>query len=325
MNRRKLLRYFATLLPASTWLSASAQDDAFPSRPVRIIAGSGSGTLVDQAARVYADKMSAHLKQPVVVENVAGAASLLAIRQVLKAPADGYTILVAATTLVTLPYLNAKAGYAVRDFAPLGEMVRSPVILVASAASSFKSVADIVAAAKTDPGRISFGSSGVGTTNHLPVEMLAQHAGVSFTHVPYKGIAAAVPDVAAGRVSFLMAAATSVSELIRSGALRPLAISAGKRSPKFPDVPTLKELGYPDASFELWIGAVVAAGTPRAATARLADAMEAARNHPDVLARFEALGQEISAVRTPEQFETVLRADEQRLSKLIKAAGIAAE
>ena len=325
MNRRNLLGCLATLVPTSTWLGAKAQDAAFPSKPIRIVAGSGAGTLIDQAARVYADRMSAHLKQTVVVENVAGAASLLAIRQVQKAPADGYTLLVVANTLVTVPHLNAKAGYAVKDFAAVGEMVRSPVILVTSGSSPFKSVADIVAAAKKAPGQVSFGSSGVGTTNHLPVEMLAQQAGVSFTHLPYKGIAAAVPDVAAGRVSFLMAAATSVAELIRSGVLRPLAISADKRSKRFPDVPTLKELGYPGATFELWIGAVVPAATPSAVKARLGEAMEAARANPEVQARFEALGQEISAIRSPEQFEAVLRSDEEKLAALIKAAGIVAD
>lgn len=324
MNRRKLLRCLAATAPAFHLLGAQALD-TFPSKPIRIIAGSGAGTSLDLAARLYADKMSAYLKQPIVVENVAGASSLLAVRQLLKAPPDGYTLLVVANTLVTVPHLNPKAGYATKDFTAIGEMNRSPAVLVTGGSSPYKSLSDLVAAARRNPGQIPFGSSGVGTTTHLPVEMLAQQARVTFSHVPYKGIAAAVPDVVAGRVAFLIAAGPAVVELIKTGGLRALAISSEKRSAAFPDLPTLKELGYPGATFEIWLGAVGPAGMPRGVRDRLGDAMEAARSNPDLVARFAALGQEISAVRTPDQFEATMRADEERLAKLIKQANIVAD
>jgi len=247
------------------------------------------------------------------------------VRQLLKAPADGHTLLVMANTLVTVPHLNPKAGYGIKDFTAIGEMSRSPELLVTGGSSPFRSLADLVGAAKKAPGQISFGSSGLGTTTHLPVEMLARSAGITLNHVPYKGIAAAVPDVVAGRVNFLMGAPTSLIELMKSGGLRPLAISSDKRSPAFPDVPTLRELGYPEATFEIWLGAVGPAGIPKAVKDRLGDAMEAARTSPDIIARFATLGQEISAVRTPDQFEAVMRADEEKLGKLIKSANIVAE
>lgn len=299
--------------------------EPFPTKPIRIIAGSAPGTLVDQAARLYADKMQGHLKQPVTVENIAGASTLLAVRHVLKAPADGYTVLVSANTLVSVPHINPQAGYAVKEFTAVGEMVRSPMLLVTSSSSPFKSLADLIASAKKSPGTVSYGTSGIGTTNHLGVALLARQAGVSFNHVPYKGITAAAPDIAAGRINFMMGAPNSAAALMQSGALRALAISAEKRSPKFADIPTVKELGFPDAIFEVWIGAVAPATIPRPVRARLGEAMEAARNDQDLLRRLEGLGQEVSAVRTPDQFESVLRADEEKLRKLIRDAIIVPE
>ncbi|MDF3839920.1 tripartite tricarboxylate transporter substrate binding protein [Cupriavidus basilensis] len=302
-----------------------AQDPAFPSRQIRIVVGTVAGTLVDQSARYYAEKMSVFLKQPVVVENVSGASSLLAIRQVMKAPADGYTLLAAANTLVTVPHVNPRAGYAVSDFTAIGEMVRSPSLLVTRGAGPYRTLAELIAAARKSPGQVSYGSAGIGATNHLPVELLARQAGVSFTHVPYKGIGAALPDAVAGRLSFVMGAATSMAELLKSGTLRPLAISLNRRSPKFPDVPTFRELGYPDVTFEVWVGVVGPAGIPAAAKSRLAEAMAFARADHDIIRRLDAVGQEISPVRTPEQFAGVLRTDEDKFRKLIRDANIIAD
>lgn len=305
--------------------TAHAQASSFPNRPIRILCGSAAATLTDQAARLYAEKMSAYLKQPVVVENVVGAASLIAVRQLLRSPADGYTLVAAANTVVMVPHINPKAGYTVKELAGIGEMVRSPTLVVTGGASPYKSLKDLIAAAKAAPDQITYGSSGVGTTNHLSTEMLARQAGVRFSHVPYKGISAAVPDVAAGRVGFVMAASNSVGELLKSGALRALAISSDARSPQFPDVPSLKELGYPGATSTVWIGLVAQAGIPEAVKARLGDAMEAARNDPDVIQRLTAAGQEISNIRTPAQFDATLRSDEEKYGKLIREAHIATD
>lgn len=327
MNRRRLLKNLAAIPPAlsMTMFGAQAQDASYPSKPIRIIVSSGAGTLTDQSARFYAEKMSVFLKQPIVVENIAGASSLLAYRQLLKSPPDGYTLLSTANTLVVVPHLNPKAGYALRDFSGVGEMVRSPHLLVTSGTSPYKTLPELISAAKKNPGLITYGTSGVGTTNHISVELLARYAGVKFSHVPYKGIAAAVPDVVTGRVIFLNAASNSVAELLKTGALRALAISSERRSSQFPDIPTVKELGYPEATFEIWIGLVAPAGLPPAVKARLGEAMEAARTDQDIVRRLEAAGQEISGVRTPDQFEAVLRSDEEKFRKLIKEANIVAE
>jgi tripartite-type tricarboxylate transporter receptor subunit TctC len=204
-------------------------------------------------------------------------------------------------------------------------MARSPAILVVSGGSPFKSLHDIVAAARKNPRQVSFGSGGVGTTNHLPVELFAKQAGISLTHVPYKGIALAVPDVAAGRVSFMIGTPTSIAELIKSGSLRPLAITSDSRSPKFPELPTFKELGYSDGTFEIWIGMVAPGGMPTSVKAKLAQAMDLARKDPDLVSRLDAAGQTISNVRTPQQFEALMRSEEERFRKVIREANIAVE
>lgn len=325
MNRRELLRYLAAAAPGASLVSARAQGEAYPSRPVRFVIASTTGGALDGASRIYADKMATHLKQPFVAENIGGAASMIAARQVAKAPADGYTLITASNTLVTIPHLTAKAGYTTQDFTPVGEMCRSPSLLAVSSSSPYTSVADLVAAARKNPGKISFASGGVGTTSHLPAEMFARQAGISATHVPYKGVAQAVPDVISGRVDFLIVAPTSLAALIKSGALRALAITSGSRSPKFPDVPTFKELGYPEAAFEIWLGILAPAGLPKPVRARLGEAMEAVRSDPDLVKRIDSLGQVISDVRTPEQFEAFARADEDRARKLIRDAKIVME
>jgi tripartite-type tricarboxylate transporter receptor subunit TctC len=217
------------------------------------------------------------------------------------------------------------AGYGVKDFTAVGELARAPGILVVGAASPFTTLRDLVAAAKAKPGEISFGSSGVGSTNHLPVELFARQAGVTFTHVPYKGISLAMPDVAASRVSFMMATATSISSLIAKGTLRPLAISSETRTPAFPTVPTFRELGYGDATSSVWIGLLGPAGMPPAVLAQLAQAVESARRDENLLKRLEAAGQSVSDVRTPEQFATELRREEERVRRIVREKNLSLE
>lgn len=323
MKRRTLLGGMAAL-PSLHLMGAHAQGAAYPTKPIRAIVSSAPGALLDQATRLYGDRMSAILKQPIVVENIAGAGALIAARQAAKAEPDGYTLLTVANTIVTIPHLNPKAGYSMKDFVAVGEMVRSPSLLVVANNSPIRTLADIVAAAKK-PGGLAYASGGIGTTSHLPVELFARQAGVKFTHVPYKGNATAIPDVVAGRVPFMMGTTTSYSELLKSGQLRAIAITSEERSPKYPNVPTFKEQGFDEASFEIWIGMIAPAGTPAPVIQRLAAAMEAARSDKALVERLDAAGQTISKVRTPAQFAAVLRNDEEKLRKLIVEAGITAE
>ena len=324
MKRRQILQYLAALTPGAALFDAAAQEAAYPVKPIRLIVASAPGALLDTASRLYADRMSVSLKQQLVVENIAGAGSMLAARQLVRAAPDGYTVMAAANTIVTIPHIVKNPGFATKDLTPVGEMARSPSLLVVPGASEFRSLADLVAAAKKGPGRVDYASGGVGTTSHLPVEMFARQAGIVLSHIPYKGVAPAVPDLVSGRVGFMMSTPTSVEELMKTGALRALAITSDTRSPKYPDVPTFKELGYPGATFDIWVGLLAPAGLPNAIKAKLAEAMELARADQTLARHLAATGQVISDVRTPDQFAKLLRDEEQRYRQLVKDANITA-
>lgn len=298
---------------------------AYPHKPIRIICGSAPGALLDVATRLYADRMALDLKQPVVVENIAGASSLLAARAAIKAAPDGYTLMTAANTLVTIPHLSKDAGYRAQDFTPIGEMARSPSVMVVSAASPFRSVADVVAAAKKVPGELTYASGGMGTTSHLPAELFALQAGIKLLHIPYKGVAPAATDVVSNRVGFMMATPTSVAGMVKAGQLRMLAITSESRSPKYPDVPSFKELGLASATFEIWVGMVGPANLPEAVRARVGQAMETARADPAIQHKLDEMGQFISPVRTPDAFKAFFLAEDAKYAQLVKAANIRAE
>ncbi len=324
ITRRRLLQVTAATGLAPSLLPLHAQE-AYPSRPITIVVSSAAGALPDQAARLYGERMAVFLKQPVLVENMAGAGGLLAARRVASAPPDGYLMLSVANTVVAQPLLNSKAGYTMKNLTPVGELARAPLLIVTAAGSPYKNLQDLVAAARKSPATVSYGSSGNGTTNHLTVEMLATKAGVKFLHVPYKGITAAIPDAVAGRLGFLMSTATSLHELIRGGQFRALAISSAKRSAAFPDIPTMAEQGFPDSSFDVWVGAFAPGNLPPAVKAKLAEALEFARGDQKLIKTLEGAGQEISSARTPDLFAAVVDADEDKMRKVIKDANIASE
>jgi tripartite-type tricarboxylate transporter receptor subunit TctC len=320
MKRRHLLKFLAGIAPAATIFAAQAQTAVYPAKPIRMIVSTSAGGMTDVVARLYAESVSKALKQPVVVENMPGASTLLSSRYVAKQAPDGYTLLVSANTIVTMPHVEKNAGYDMTKFTGIAELSRAPSLLVVGGKSKSKSIAELVAAAKQNPGAIHYGFTGHGTTSHLTAEMFARSAGVRFGGIPYKGIALAVPDVVSGRVEFLMGPATSTEGLIKSGQMRALAITSSSRSPAFPDVPTFKELGYPDVTFSLFFGVLAPAGTPDGVRNTLANAMEAAKKDPKFIERLKALGQDISDVRTPDQFNAFLRQEEDKSVKLIKAS-----
>ena len=321
MDRRKLLMTFPALAAGSTALSALAFN-GYPNKPIRIICGSTAGALLDVATRLYAEKMTLELKQPLVVDNVAGASSVIAARAVIRSPADGYTLLTAANTMLSMPHISPKAGYKVDDFTPIGEMARSPSVLIVSADSPFKTLADVIKAAKANPKQITYASGGIGSVSHLASELFAEQAKIQLVHVPYKGVAPAVTDAVANRVDLLMATPTSIDAMVKAGKLRLLAITSEKRSPKYPDVPSFKELGLPNATFEVWVGMFAPVNLPESVRAALGRAMETARNDPQLLRKLEEHGQSISDIRTPDAFSAFVRADDASLGKLIRTAKI---
>jgi len=323
-TRRSLCCAIAALPLSLT--CARAADPVYPTHPIKIIVTSAAGGLIDIASREFAEKMAVYLGQPIVVEDLPGASSSIAAHRVTAAPADGYTLLAFADTLIAAPYLSKSAGYDVeKDFTGIGELAKSPLLLVVSGDSPIKSLAELIRLAKQKPGKITYGSTGIGGTSHLSTTLLAREAGIDVVHVPYKGVSVAIPDLISQRVDFLMGTATSFNELIKSGRMRPLAVSTAKRSAAFPDVPCFKELGYPGAVSDLFIGMVAPAGTPIAVRRRLADAMLVAKSDAKLVAKFAALGQELSPPSTPEQFDTFLREQGRRYRKIIAEAGIKAD
>ena len=302
-----------------------AQGAAFPSKPVRVIVSSAPGALTDIAARVYAERMAVFLKQPVVIENMAAGVASLSSRAVARAPADGYTILASTNTLLSIPHLSKTAGYEMKDFIGIGELCRSPNLVAVPSSSPFKSLPDLFAAVKKAPNSLSYASGGIGTTSHLPMEMLMQLAGITMVHVPYKGNAPAIPDLISGRTQIMMATAAGLTGPIKAGQLRGVAITSEIRSVKFPDLPTLKELGYAGASYSIFAGLLGPAALPKPVIDRLAEAIDFGRNDRGLRERLEGLDQEFSDVRTPVQFQALLRTEEEKQAKLIRDAKIQTE
>jgi tripartite-type tricarboxylate transporter receptor subunit TctC len=323
MKRRNFIQASAALAASAPMVrSAIAQDSNFPTKPIRFVIPTTSGSVSDAVARVYGEAMAKRLKQPVVVDNMPGAETLLAVRNVAKSRPDGYTLTVSANTLVTIPYVNPASGYTPSDFVGVSYLSNMPMALVVAADAPYKTLADLVAAAKKSPGSITFGSVGIGTTSHIPVELFAHTAGITLNMVPYKGIPLAIPDVVTGRVAFMMGTAPSVRELIAAGRLRALAVTSEARSTDFPGVPTFAELGYKDATYELFLGLVAPAKTPANVIQLLASAAEEAKRDPAVRERLKTLGQELPIQANTEQFNAFLRSEEARMKKIVKEANI---
>lgn len=326
IQRRDFIQSSTALIAGTTWLgSTHAQQAVFPSKPIRLIIPSAAGGVSDVVARAYGEQMAKMLNQPVLIDNMPGAGTLLAVRHVLKSPPDGHTLIVSANTIVTLPYVDPKAGYSPSDFAGVADLSRMPMALVVGANSLYKTLAQLVDAAKKNPDALTFASVGVGTTSHLPVELFMQEAKMKMTMVPYKGIPLAIPDIIGERVTLMMGTAPSVGELIKAGKMRALAVTSETRSKDFPNVPTFKELGYPDANYELFISLLAPARTPDNVVKALADAVAVAKKDPELIKRLEGLGQGLSAVTTPEQTNKFLRKEEERMKKVVKEAHIMAE
>ncbi|QDL38613.1 Bug family tripartite tricarboxylate transporter substrate binding protein [Rhodoferax sediminis] len=322
MKRRAFIQTPAALIVGTTLCSAALSQEPFPYKPIRFVIPSAPGGVSDAVARVYGERMSKYLKQPVLIENMPGAETLLAVRHVLKSPADGYTLIVSANTVVTLPHVDKSAGYNPSDFTGVSYLSKMPMALVVSGQSPFRTLAELVAAAKKAPGTITFASLGIGTTSHMPVELFTQSAGIKLQLIPYKGIPLAIPDVVSGRVTLMMGTSPSVGALIKAGKLRALAVTSETRSPSFPNTPAFAELGYVESTYELFLGLMAPAKIPPAVLKILSDAAEEAKNDLDLRERLEALGQELPSQTTPEQFNAFLRREEEKMKKLVKEANI---
>jgi tripartite-type tricarboxylate transporter receptor subunit TctC len=315
-------KLIAALFVLSTVQTAAAQS-AYPNRPVKILVGFTPGTAPDLAARILAERFAEVWASPVVVENLPGAGSNIATERVAKAPADGYMLLMAGNSaLVINPALYETLPFdPLKDFAPVSQVFIAANVLAVPADLPVRSVAELVALASANPGKLSYAHAGVGTSQHLGAEMFKYMAKLDIASVPYRGTTAFVPDLIANRVSMSFANIVNVLPLAREGKLRALAITSIKRSPLAPDLPTMAESGFPGFEAVPWFGLVAPAGTPPEVVDKLHSETVKTLALPDVRKKFDELGLD-PVGNTPAEFTAVIRKEMPEWARLIKDAGI---
>ncbi len=307
---------------ASALFATAAVADTWPSRPVRIMVGASPGGGTDLIARMLAEKFAAGLKAQFVVENRPGASNTIAADLTAKATADGTTLLVATNTGQAIaPHLLKLAFDPLKDLQPVGLIVSVPNVLVAGPALGTRTLDEIVRTMKDAPGSLRYASSGVGSTQHLAGEGFDLVAGTRATHVPYKGSSQAHLDLIGGQVELMFDTTSSAMAHIKSGKLRPLAVLSAERSAQLPDVPTLKEAGFPGFEMSTWYGLFVTGGTPPAVVDALAAELRRVLALPDVRSRLEALGGTPGTL-TAGEFAAFNRAEFERFGRLIKDAKV---
>ena len=320
-------RRIATLALVLAAGAASAQN--YPNKPIRWLIPFSAGGPTDVLARAIAPKLGESLGVAVLVENRVGAGGSLAMDAVAKAAPDGYTIGMGHTgTQAINPHLYAKLPYdPLKDFAPITPVVSYVNVLVVNPNVPAKTVAELVAYAKANPGKANFASGGNGATNHLSGELLKALTGAPMVHVPYKGSATALTDVIAGNATCMFDILVTSLPQIRAGKVRPLAITSSKRSPYAPDIPTMKEAGvtgYDEAGSDLWFGVFAPAGTPKPVVDRLHAELVKALATPEVSERIRAQAYDTWTL-APEEFAAFLRTDHAKWGKVVKLAGAKAE
>jgi tripartite-type tricarboxylate transporter receptor subunit TctC len=306
--------------------AAAAQADAYPSRPVRLVVPYAPGGVSDITGRIVAQKMTELLGQSVVVENRAGAGGMVGTGSVARSAPDGYTIVLSSLSAYAIGPRLVKAPLydPINDFTPIAAVALSPTILTINTALPFQNVRELIAYAKANPGKLTYGSSGIGSVAHISAEMLRASTGIELVHVPYKSAAQAYPDMISGSVSMVFDALPSAIQHIRSGKARPLAMMSDRRASLVPDVPTFAEAGYPEATLRLWVGLHGPANLPGAIVQKLNETAARAVAAPDVRERFTAVGADAYST-SPQQFAELVRADVERLGKMMAAAGIKPE
>jgi tripartite-type tricarboxylate transporter receptor subunit TctC len=307
-------------------VSHAALAQAWPNRPVRLLVPFSAGAgVTDIMARLVGQHLGASLGQPVVIENRAGAGGIAGTDAAAKAAPDGYTFLMTNVSLVTSAYLYARLPYdAQRDFVPVTLVNTAPLMLVVHPSVSAKSVQELVAYAKANPGRLTYGSGGVGSTPHLSGELFKSLAGIDAVHVPYKGGAPALNDLVGGQLSFMIENVPGTMPFVRGGKLRALAITSAQRSPLDPALPTMAEAGVPGYEVVGWNGLMAVAGTPPQIVARLQAEVAKVLRLAEVRERLAALGAE-PVGSTPEEFGAFIRAERTRWGRIIREKGIRSE
>ena len=317
---------FGISVLATAVAPASAEAQAYPSRPLRFIVPFPPGGSTDIYARIIGPRLADALRQQIVIDNRPGAGGALGADLAAKAPPDGYTIWLGQTNNLAIgPAMRTKNSYdPVRDFSPITLLMQAPQVMVVNAGSPITSIKELIAAAKSKPGTLTFASAGIGSSGHVAGELLNQAAGVNITHVPYKGASPAMIDLRGGRVTFLATSLASAAQFVKDGKIKGIATTGLKRARLMPDVPTVAESGVPGFEVASWHGMLAPAKVPREIIARLNREIVAILDKPEVRDALLSEGGDITP-GTPEEFAVFLKSEAQKWAKVIKQAGITAE
>ena len=315
----------SAVLMCLAWGSAQAQAPSWPGQPLRFIVSQSAGGSIDIAARLIGQKLGEPLGRAVVIDNRAGANGMIAGEAVARAT-DGHTFLMTSPSALTInQHIYKKVPYeTLRDFVPVTQTTSISFLLTVPAASPYKSVAELVAAAKASPGNIRYASAGIGNQSQLAAELLADAAGVNFLHVPYKGEAPAINDLLGGQVDFIFGTMPALLAHVKSGKLRALAVGQPQRSPAAPEVPSMAEAGYPAVAVSGWTAIVAPAGTPAPVVKRLQEEVAKVLAQPDVRETLSRAGAD-PVGSSPEQFGAFIRSETVKWGQAVKRAGITPE
>jgi len=310
-----------SMLPLAQF-TKQAFAQAYPSRPIRIVVGYSAGGAVDIVARTVGQAISASLGQPVIIENKPGAGTNIAVRTVIEAAPDGYTLLMAANALAANPSLYQPQPFdPEKDLVPVSLIGRVPVVIAANPSAPYADVKALVAAAKAKPGTIPYATPGDGSTPHMAVELFAHAAGIQLQHVPYRGGAPAITDVIGGQVPLIAVNALEVQQHVKGGKLKVIAVLSDKRTAIFPDAPTIAESGWPGFEASVWYGLLAPAATPKAIVDRLHEEVQKALQSADVKQRMTGVGGDV--IPGSEQvFAKLIHDDRVRYDKIVKDAHI---
>lgn len=318
-----LVRLLAAALPLALAMGPAAAQQDYPNKPIRLIVPFTPGGVTDTGARVVADKLGARLGQSVVVDNRPGASGNIGTQMVATAAPDGYTLLLGFDgTLVINPHVYAKVPFdTLKDFVPVSKIGDAVLIIVVHPSVPAKTLSELVAYSKTNPGGVSYGSAGTGSTPHLAGELLKARTGANFVHVPYKGGGQSMTDLVGGSLPMLYTAVAGAYPFVQKGQIRPIAVSSAQRLASLPEVPTVAESGVPGFESSSWIGILAPAKTPQPIVERLQRELHAVVQSPEVRERLASLG--ISALgNTPAEFGQQIRADLAKYDQIVKAAKV---
>jgi tripartite-type tricarboxylate transporter receptor subunit TctC len=325
MKRQRWLAIVIGVMTLASATEAAAQPaGSYPNHPIRIIVPQAAGSGIDIHARLLAQKLGDLLGQQGVVENRPGANAIIGTDAVAKAAPDGYTLVYSpVSSITTNAFIYKSLPYnPLRDFAPITQTTANPLGAIANPASGLKSLQDVVARAKAEPGKLNYGSFGIGNMTHLMGVMLSLAADIKMTHVPYRGQTPEITDILAGQIPLGFTTTAGVSDLVESGKLTLLATFGDKRDEQFPNTPTPTEAGYPGVVVVGWSGILAPAGTPQPIVNKLHDAFVKALAMPDVKAAILKSGSKAVSSKTPEDFARYIKAESDKFHPVIKAAGL---